>query len=172
MGCSKRSSYNEAGAPSEYDRVCWRWTCMVPPHAGPRLASSGFDQLVLKVVSSFARGRRCSSSSTGTSFIVSPSLNPIMYFYRVRKGDLKSCLWIARVSGQISLAMSAAERRVPLAGGRSFYGISYTTSSSAIPRSDARCRTGSRLLVLRIDEEPGCSTTGPVAKIERVAARP
>jgi hypothetical protein len=56
--------------------------------------------------------------------------------------------------------------------GRSFYGISYTTSSSAIPRSDARCRTGSRLLVLRIHEEPGCSTTGPVAKIEREAARP
>jgi hypothetical protein len=56
--------------------------------------------------------------------------------------------------------------------GRFFYGISYTTSSSAIPRSDARRRTGSRLLVLRIDEEPGCSTTGPVAKIEREAARP
>jgi len=53
-----------------------------------------------------------------------------------------------------------------------FYGISYTANSSAIPRSDARCRTGSRLLVLRIDEEPGCSTTGPVAKIEREAARP
>jgi hypothetical protein len=56
--------------------------------------------------------------------------------------------------------------------GRSIYGISYTTSSFAIPRSDARCRTGSRLLLLRIDEEPGCSTTGPVAKIEREAARP
>jgi hypothetical protein len=52
------------------------------------------------------------------------------------------------------------------------YGISYTTSSSAMPRSNVSCRTGSSPIVLRIDDEPGYSTTGLVAQILCDAASP